>query len=250
MSNNQFSLIFSFCRHIENNCVIHIRASDGLFSTIAQLNILTVNMTTNSVFRFQKQQYKYSTIENSTKVAILGVLNVVGTFIHEHIEFSIVSPTEYFNIGKTSGAIKTTGKLFDRETQDLYKIIVEARSVQHLDTSRRSYTSVEIEILDENDNCPMFVNLPYYTTISVDDEKNELIFKVKAIDLDAGENAEVRYEMKKGNGELFRIDRKTGEIFLKKNINDHNNTFEIVISAYDGAVSPCSTDAPVHIQVI
>lgn len=37
---------------------------------------------------------------------------------------------------------------------------------------------VNITVLDINDNCPMFVNLPYYAVVSVDAQKGDLITKV------------------------------------------------------------------------
>lgn len=55
-----------------------------------------------------------------------------------------------------------------------------------------------------------------------------------AVDLDSGENGEVRYELMKGHGELFRVDRKTGEISLKQPLESHNKDYTLSIAAYDG----------------
>jgi len=38
---------------------------------------------------------------------------------------------------------------------------------------------VNVTILDINDNCPMFVNLPYYAVVSVDAQKGGVITKVR-----------------------------------------------------------------------
>jgi protocadherin Fat 1/2/3 len=38
---------------------------------------------------------------------------------------------------------------------------------------------VNVTILDINDNCPMFVNLPYYAVVSVDAQKGDVITKVR-----------------------------------------------------------------------
>jgi protocadherin Fat 1/2/3 len=58
--------------------------------------------------------------------------------------------------------------------------------------------------------------------------------QVHAIDLDSGDNGEVRYELKKGHGELFKVCRKTGEISLKQNLEGHNREYQLTIAAYDG----------------
>lgn len=54
------------------------------------------------------------------------------------------------------------------------------------------------------------------------------------MDLDSGENGEVRYELMKGHGELFRVCRKTGEISLKQPLESHNKDYTLSIAAYDG----------------
>lgn len=47
-----------------------------------------------------------------------------------------------------------------------------------------------------NDNAPEFVNLPYYAAVQVDAEPESAIFKVSAVDRDAGVNGEVSYSLK------------------------------------------------------
>lgn len=58
------------------------------------------------------------------------------------------------------------------------------------------------------------------------------------MDLDQGENAAVRYELTKGPGELFRVSRSTGEIFLRHNLESQNNgrisEFKLIVAAFDG----------------
>uniref|UniRef100_A0A0A1WPP1 Fat-like cadherin-related tumor suppressor homolog n=1 Tax=Zeugodacus cucurbitae TaxID=28588 RepID=A0A0A1WPP1_ZEUCU len=238
--------------HLDTFYTLHIRASDGLYSAIAQIDINIETLSTPG-FVFQKPFYTFSTIENSSKIVTVGLVNVVGNLLHENVEFSILSPTKMFVIGKTSGAIKTTGLPFDRENQDIYTIVIEARSLllyEKFKQMRRAIVRVDISILDVNDNCPIFVNLPYYATLSVDDVKGTIITSVKAVDLDSYENGEVRYEMKKGNGELFKVDRKSGELVLKQIIDGSIRVYDLIIAAYDGAISPCSTDAAVNIKVV
>lgn len=52
--------------------------------------------------------------------------------------------------------------------------------------------------------------------------------------MDSGDNGEVRYELKKGHGELFKVERKTGEISLKMKLDGHNHEYQLTIAAYDG----------------
>lgn len=209
-----------------------------------------VETSENSGLVFQKPIYEGSILENSTKVVTVTVVNVIGAALNEHIEFRLLSPTDMFRIGLTSGAVVTTGIRFDREQQQNHELIVEARSYASFhEEPRVAHVIVNVTILDINDNCPMFVNLPYYAIVSVDAERGSLITKVHALDADSYENGEVRYEMKRGHGELFKVDRKTGEVTLKQTLEGHNRDFELLIAAYDGGITPCSTDVTVHVKV-
>jgi protocadherin Fat 1/2/3 len=67
--------------------------------------------------------------------------------------------------------------------------------------------------------------------------------------MDINENGEVRYEMKKGHGELFKVERKTGEVILKQQLEGHNKDYQLIISAFDGGLIPCSTDVMVNVKV-
>lgn len=230
---------------------LHVRASDGLFSSIAQVDINTKTID-ESGFQFQKEKYEFSVVENSTKIAVIGLVNVIGNYLMENIEYKILNPTNMFVIGKTSGAIKSTGVVFDRESVDKFTLIVEATSVLYENNEhllRRAITHVDVVVLDINDNCPIFVNLPYYSTVSLEDLKGFVIMKIKAIDLDSMENGEVRYEMKKGNGELFKVDRKSGNIILKQKIESIDKKYELLVAAYDNALTPCYSEVIVTIKV-
>ncbi|KAJ8945175.1 hypothetical protein NQ314_009307, partial [Rhamnusium bicolor] len=229
---------------------LQVRVSDGQFGSVAKVYI-RVDESDNSGLVFQKPFYEGSIIENSTKITHVCVVNVLGSALNEHLEFKILNPTDMFKIGPTSGVIRTTGVKFDREVQDKYELIVEARSnMPPRDRPRVAHVIVNVTVLDINDNCPMFVNLPYYAVVSVDDEKGSIITKVHAIDLDSAENGEVRYELIRGHGELFKVQRETGDIEIKQNLEGHNKEYELLIAAYDKGMTPCRTDVTVHVKVI
>lgn len=170
---------------------LQVRVSDGKFSSIAKVYI-RIEHSENSGLVFQNSVYTGSVVENSTKIAMVCVVNVLGTALNEHVVFRILNPTDMFTIGLTSGVIRTTGKRFDREVKDNYELIVEAKSqMPDREKPRVAHVIVNVTILDINDNCPMFVNLPYYAVVSIDDQKGSVIAKVHAIDMDSFENGEV-----------------------------------------------------------
>lgn len=165
--------------NIDNFYLLHVRVSDGKYSSVTQINI-KVEESENSGLVFQKSVYEGTIMENSTKIMTVVVVNVLGSALNEHIIFSILNPTDMFEIGRTSGAIRTTGKRFDRESTDHYELIVEAAShMPDHEKPRVAHVIVNVTILDINDNCPMFVNLPYYAVVSVDAQKGSVITKVR-----------------------------------------------------------------------
>ena len=164
--------------HMKKRYLLHVRVSDGKYSSVTQV-IVNVEKSENSGLVFQKEVYEGTIIENSTKITTVAVVNVLGSDLHEHVLYSILNPTDMFVIGPTSGAIRTTGKRFDREVCDNYELIVEAKSQIERKKPRVAHVIVNVTILDINDNCPMFVNLPYYAVVSVDAQKGDVITKVR-----------------------------------------------------------------------
>lgn len=78
-----------------------------------------------------------------------------------------------------------------------------------------------------------------------------LLFQVQAVDKDVGENGDIRYELVRGSGELFRVDRRTGEILLRQVLEgQHHSDYELVVAAYDGGIPPLSSEALVRIKVV
>uniref|UniRef100_A0A3B5L3T4 Cadherin domain-containing protein n=1 Tax=Xiphophorus couchianus TaxID=32473 RepID=A0A3B5L3T4_9TELE len=106
---------------------------------------------------------------------------------------------------------QTTGIPFDREEQDFYELIVEARR-EH-DHQHVARVLVKVHIEDINDNAPVFVGLPYYAAVQVEAESGLSIFKVSAVDGDKGINGEVTYFLKDDHGH-FMIDQQTGTIII------------------------------------
>ncbi|XP_054259782.1 fat-like cadherin-related tumor suppressor homolog [Macrosteles quadrilineatus] len=204
----------------------------------------------SSHLQFQHPVYQGYVTENSTKPVTVAVVSVVGEELNQHIRFRMANPTPLFHLGLTSGALVTTGVPFDREDKDLFTIYIQAEYEDSDDTKQLIQTLVNISVVDVNDNCPVFMNTPYVVAVSVGSHKHMAFFKVLAIDLDEGENGEVRYELTRGHGELFKVDRKSGEISLKQALQDTQEAYIIIITAYDGGVTPCSTETTLVVKVV
>jgi hypothetical protein len=89
-------------------------------------------------------------------------------------------------VGRTSGAVRSTGVPLDREVRDSYSLAVEAVSGARVARAR-----LHVAVTDVNDNCPVFVERPYVAAVRAGAEPGEPVLRVHAVDLDANDNGEV-----------------------------------------------------------
>lgn len=223
--------------------------SDGQFSSSTTIKIKTESLPRTSL-RFSQDKYFAAVEENSHDVDRVVLVQALGSELNEHLKFRILNPTDAFTIGETSGVIMTTGKPFDREEQDAYHLVAEVRSTSPSIPRRISHVPVHIVILDKNDNDPIFVNTPYYGIVPVDSKRDTVIFKVQATDFDADENKDVRYEIRRGNTELFAVDRQKGEIRIRQELRGLQTEYELTLVAYDGGSPPLSSEVNVRLKVV
>lgn len=232
--------------HDKYNLVI--AATDGVFEATTKVAV-KVRQTSSSGLKFQQNIYEVKIPENSTDVVTIAVIAVLGTALNEHLTFQILNPGEHFNIGLTSGVVKTTGKPFDRETQRDYTLVVEVKS-DSTENMQVGHVLVEVYISDINDNAPIFVGLPYYSVLPIEATPGYVIRQVQAIDLDDGINGYVHYSLIKGDATLFSVDRQTGEIILLKPVSNQRTEYELTISAMDGGSPALQSTIVVPIKVI
>ncbi|CAG0916276.1 unnamed protein product [Notodromas monacha] len=228
---------------------LQVSVSDGKYSgaTVVRINCET---SLDSGLRFEMDRYEASVEENSTRILIVEIVNLLGLRLNEHVEFRILNPSELFEIGLTSGAIRTCGIPFDRELQEKYEIIIEAVSDAGEYGRRVAHALVEVTVTDINDNRPMFLNLPYYTVMSVSSEQGDVVIQLEAIDLDTGENGRIRYDLVRGEGEIFRVEPRTGKVVLKRALGSDRTSYDILVAAYDGGKVPMFAETTVHIKVM
>ena len=67
-----------------------------------------------------------------------------------------------------------SGIPFDREIKDKYELVVEVRSEAGRGVNPRvAHVIVDIDVLDMNDNAPIFVNLPYFAIVQRSKSKKD-----------------------------------------------------------------------------
>uniref|UniRef100_A0A665T275 FAT atypical cadherin 3a n=1 Tax=Echeneis naucrates TaxID=173247 RepID=A0A665T275_ECHNA len=225
-----------------------VKVSDGKFSSMALVTIL-VREALDAGLSFTHSIYSSSIQENVSNVTKVAVVNAIGNRLNEPLRYTLLNAGRWFRIRPTSGVIQTTGVPFDREEQEFYELVVEARR-EH-DRLHVARVMVRVQVEDINDNVPVFVGLPYYAAVQVEAEPGSPIFRVMAVDGDKGINGEVSYYLKDDHGH-FEINQQTGGISLKQAFESDlsNVEYQMVIYARDSGYPRLSSTIEFPITVV
>ncbi len=150
-----------------------------------------------------------------------------------------------FSLHSTTGVLTVSGSI-DYETSQSYTVNVTARNPGS-DLSV-SVTTV-IEILNLNDNSPIFTQNPYQMSIA-EHSRAETI-TVEAMDADLGIAGDVRYSITNGNFEnTFSINGQSGVITIVGDIDrEIVASFSLAVQARDRGTPRRRTTANVEITV-
>ena len=158
-----------------------------------------------------------------------------------------------FRIDPNSGSIVTT-KPLDRETTAGYTLVVTAQDNGIPPLS--DIANVEIEVVDVNDNVPLFEQNFYSANVMEDAPLGTSVVQVRANDRDLGLNGQVRYEFDHsdtsapGTGAVFMIDATSGVVRTNKTLDRETTAkYELKVVAYDRGNPPLSSVVSVHVTI-
>nr|XP_015206604.1 PREDICTED: protocadherin-11 X-linked-like isoform X2 [Lepisosteus oculatus] len=170
---------------------------------------------------FTHNEYNFYVSENLPLYGTVGLITVTDADAGENavISLSILHDNGNFIIEPKTGVIKPN-ITFDREQQSSYTFVVKATDGGR--PQRSSFAKVTINVVDINDNRPVFV-IPSsnysYDLVQTTTSPGSVVTRVFAIDNDTGMNAELQYSIIGGSPRgLFSINNKTGNITLQEKI--------------------------------
>ncbi|NXU53923.1 DSG2 protein, partial [Turnix velox] len=140
--------------------------------------------------------------------------------LNSKIAFRIVSqsPSAAFSMDKNTGEVRVAKINLDRETQSSYSLVVEAKDRGGESGGNAATCSLEVKILDVNDNFPVVESHVFEGSIE-ENRANVEILRIKVFDKDEefSDNWLANFTFVSGNeGGFFRIvtDNKTNEGIL------------------------------------
>lgn len=140
----------------------------------------------------------------------------------------------------------------DRETLDFYSLTIEAFDGGI--PARTGTLRVNVHVLDENDNPPVFNQTEYHAYVREDAPVTSAVCQVHAIDLDLGDNGRITYEINRRQSdpnEVFSINATTGVVYLNKPLDFETQAFhELIVSARDNGAQPEYSSTFVGVKVL
>ncbi|XP_017559227.2 protocadherin alpha-3-like [Pygocentrus nattereri] len=244
---------------------ITIIASDEGSPPLSSSSVLTVQVSdvNDNPPRFQEPVINVYVKENSQIGAVIHTVSAFDPDVGENarVTYSLLesskssSVSSLVNINSDSGDIHSL-QSFNYEEMKTFQFKVQATDSGVPPLS--SNVSVNVFILDENDNSPGIL-APYSEHGSVNTENipysaeaGYFVAKIRAVDADSGYNALLSYHISepKGNN-LFRIGSSSGEIRTKRRMSDNDlKTHPLVVVVSDSGEPSLSATVSVDVVVV
>uniref|UniRef100_A0A803V7Q4 Protocadherin Fat 3 n=1 Tax=Ficedula albicollis TaxID=59894 RepID=A0A803V7Q4_FICAL len=213
---------------------------------------ISVTMADNSHPKFTLKEYQAEVNENvdiGTSVISLSAISQ-STLVYEVKDGNVDG---VFTINPYSGVI-TSQKTLDYERASSYQLIVQATNMAGM----ASNATVNIQVVDENDNPPVFLFSQYSGSISEAAPVNSVVrsannspLVIRATDADSNQNALLVYQIVESTAKkYFTVDSSTGAIRTIANL-DHETIahFHFHVHVRDSGNPQLTAESPVEVTI-
>ncbi|EPY83038.1 protocadherin Fat 3 [Camelus ferus] len=213
---------------------------------------ISVTMSDNSHPKFTHKDYQAEVNENvdiGTSVILISAISQ-STLIYDVKDGNFGGA---FTINPYSGVI-TTRKALDYESTSSYQLIVQATNMAGM----ASNVTVNIQIVDENDNAPVFLFSQYSGSLSEAAPVNSIVrsldnspLVIRATDADSNRNALLVYQIVESTAKkFFTVDSSTGAIRTIANL-DHETIahFHFHVHVRDSGSPQLTAESPVEVSI-
>ncbi|XP_002741390.1 protocadherin-11 X-linked-like [Saccoglossus kowalevskii] len=199
---------------------------------------------------FSKRVYTAQIPENNIVGAYITKVTALDPDLDANgqVEYVLWNYHHEFDINIITGEI-TAKKLLDYEERSFYNINVTA--CDHGTVQQCSDATVRLFILDQNDHAPFFSQNSYTFSVSENLPPDTSIGKIRASDLDTGENSRLIYSLLGEHSQQFRINHRTGDVFTQVSFNYESETqCDLVVMVTDHGTPARTDSATVHVAII
>ncbi|XP_028975073.2 protocadherin alpha-8 isoform X16 [Esox lucius] len=262
---NDFSLVVGGLLDRENvsQYNVTITATDEGTPPLSSTSIITVHVSdvNDNPPRFSEPVINVYLKENSPVGNVIYEISALDSDseVNAKIAYGLldkrVSISSYININSDTGDIISLQSFNHEEIKTFqFKIQATDSGVPPLSSN----VTVNVFILDENDNSPGF--LPPYSdhgsviteNIPYSAEAGYFVAKIRAVDADSGYNALLSYHISEPKvTNLFRIGTSTGELRTKRRMSDYDvKTHPLVVVVSDNGEPSLSATVTIDVVVV
>lgn len=214
------------------------------------INVLDIN---DNPPEFSTREYKTYVYENATVntevVRIFATSKDIG--VNAEVLYFIMGGNEHnkFSIDSKTGSIFVNDNL-DYERTKAYFLTVQA--VDGGTPPLSNMASVNISVLDVNDNAPKFTQNMYRAKVREDAPKMQKILQVLATDADAGQNGIIRYNIERGDHlNQYAIEDFSGQLIVINSLDRELNTnYLLEIKACDNGVPEKCSYVRIYVDIL
>ncbi|KAK3592189.1 hypothetical protein CHS0354_014851 [Potamilus streckersoni] len=193
---------------------------------------------------------------NGTTVAIINATDA-DEGRNKKVHYGIETTGIPFDIDKTTGVIFVSNQL-DREGpqgQSFMLAIVAMDTPEDTKLVRMNRTTITIQLIDINDNPPIFPNQTLEARTPRDTAVNNTIFTVIATDADANENADVTFSISNDTNasnyfDILNIGNNEGRVIVSQSLIDLVGWYNIILIATDHGTPTLSSNKTLHIKIL
>ncbi|XP_033764278.1 protocadherin Fat 4-like [Pecten maximus] len=236
-----------FDREETDHFSVTLRVSDTGGHTATASLVITIEDKNDNPPVFINQPYQYRISEDEAVGFHVGVVSASDRDTGQNAEILYSLYSSYFSVDERTGNITVKGTL-NRESIPSFNDTLLAKDNGH--PSLTATTSVFIQILDVNDNAPVFTQNEYRFITDENNDCNVSLGSVNATDQDIGNNSKIHFTIS-FSSRKFRVN-KDGEIFCVGAGLDYEDSpnQNFVVTATDDGIPSRSSSTHVVIQVI
>ncbi|XP_039630290.1 protocadherin alpha-2-like isoform X20 [Polypterus senegalus] len=242
-----------------DTCVIHIEAIVHNPLHLYRVEITVVDINDNAP-SFPVETLTLSIAESAIPGARFPLESAsdpdVGT---NSLKSYTLSTNDFFNVDVQTSSDKGKSielllkKALDREKEPNIHLVLTA--IDGGKPSKSGTVLIIVEVLDTNDNAPVFTQSLYKASVYENAPAKTVIMRLNATDADEDLNGEVKYLFSKMSPktifDTFDIDSRTGEIYLKGTLDfEETHTYEFHVQAEDRGPIPMVAHCKVIVEVI
>uniref|UniRef100_A0A2K6SJR2 FAT atypical cadherin 4 n=1 Tax=Saimiri boliviensis boliviensis TaxID=39432 RepID=A0A2K6SJR2_SAIBB len=165
------------------------------------------------------------------------------------IKYSISSGNEegIFAINSSTGVL-TLAKALDYELCQKHEMTISATDGGWV--ARTGYCSVTVNVIDVNDNSPVFLSDDYFPTVLENAPSGTTVIHLNATDADSGTNAVIAYTVQSSDSDLFVIDPNTGVITTQGFLDfETKQSYHLTVKAFNVPDEERCSFATVNVQL-